>query len=179
MAKFNPFLLAPPALFFGLAVMFYVGLNRGDPNALPTMFENKPAPEIDLTALGGGPIPTNEDLSADGVKLVNFWASWCGPCRVEHPMLEEMSQNGITIIGIDYKDNPDNALRFLAQLGNPYAKLGADFNGRTAIDWGVTGVPETFVIDGSGTILMRHSGPITRAIYDNTIAPVIAGAAQE
>ena len=179
MAKFNPLLLAPPALFLGLGVMFWVGLTReGDPNALPSVFIGKPAPNLDLTPLGNQQPPTNEALREDGVKLINFWASWCGPCRSEAPMLEQMNQNGITIHGIDYKDNPDNALRFLADYGNPFTLSGADFPGTNAIEWGVTGVPETFVIDADGTILLRHSGPIDQRVLDEIILPAMEQASQ-
>jgi cytochrome c biogenesis protein CcmG/thiol:disulfide interchange protein DsbE len=112
------------------------------------------------------------------VKLVNFWASWCAPCRAEHPILSELAAQGITVHGVNYKDDPAKAQAFLAELGNPYATIGADPAGRTAIDWGLYGVPETFVIDGSGTVVLRFAGPITRQELDRKILPAIRKARQ-
>ncbi|MBL4805847.1 MAG: DsbE family thiol:disulfide interchange protein [Rhodobacteraceae bacterium] len=179
MAKFNPVLLAPLAIFAGLGAMFYFGLTRDNPDQLPSALQGKPVPIINLTDLRSDPAPTNDDLNAEGVKLVNFWASWCGPCRTEHPNLAAMAESGITIIGINYKDDPENALAFLEELGDPFAQIGADFTGRNAIEWGVTGVPETFVIDGNGQIIMRWPGPIVGDVYERRIAPAIAKAMAE
>ncbi len=179
MAKFNLALLVPPVIFAGLAVAFYFGLQQEDPADIPSRLTGRHVPNINLTDLRTDPAPTNEDMDLDGVKLVNFWASWCGPCRTEHPNLMEMQENGIPIIGINYKDNPDNALSFLASLGDPFVKVGADFTGRNAIEWGVTGVPETFVIDGNGEIILRYPGPITRKVFEKYIAPAIQEAIAE
>ncbi len=110
------------------------------------------------------------------MKLVNFWASWCGPCRAEHPSLARLAAEGVPIYGINYKDEPEKALGFLGELGNPYAGIGADPAGRTAIDWGLYGVPETFVIDGEGRILLRFAGPITERSLASDIRPAIAAA---
>ncbi len=110
------------------------------------------------------------------MKLVNFWASWCGPCRAEHPLLEELAAGGQPIIGINYKDDPDNARAFLAELGDPFERIGADETGRTGLDWGIYGVPETFVIAADGTILLRHPGPITRDILATRLQPAIDAA---
>ncbi len=110
------------------------------------------------------------------MKLVNYWASWCAPCRVEHPTLEELAAEGVPIYGINYKDDPAKALAFLAELGNPYVAMGADASGRTALDWGVYGVPETFVIDGDGTVILRFAGPITGSVLEKTIRPALAAA---
>jgi cytochrome c biogenesis protein CcmG/thiol:disulfide interchange protein DsbE len=110
------------------------------------------------------------------VKLVNFWASWCAPCRVEHPKLEELAAEGLPIYGVNYKDEPDKALAFLAELGDPYAGIGADAGGRMGLDWGLYGVPETFVIDGDGTVVLRFAGPITQSVLDTTIRPAIEAA---
>jgi len=112
------------------------------------------------------------------VTLVNYWASWCAPCRVEHPNLEELAESGITIYGVNYKDKPGNALGFLEELGNPYAAMGADAQGRMALDWGVYGVPETYVIDGDGQIVLRFAGPITDRVMEKTILPAIEKARQ-
>ena len=105
---------------------------------------------------------SDADLKAGQVTVVNIWASWCAPCRVEHPTLMDLSKDpSIRVVGVNYKDNPENARRFLGQLGNPYAAVGADTAGRAAIDWGVYGVPETFIVGADGTIRHKHIGPLT------------------
>ncbi|MEZ5913056.1 MAG: DsbE family thiol:disulfide interchange protein [Paracoccaceae bacterium] len=176
MARLSPLMIAPPLLFAGLAVLFYAGMSRDNPDELPSTLVGRPAPSVQLTALGDGESFTDADLKADGVKLVNYWASWCAPCRAEHPQLEEMATEGIRLFGVNYKDKPENALKFLAELGNPFAMLGADANGRMALDWGVYGVPETYVIDGEGRIVLRFAGPITKEHLEKTIRPAIAEA---
>lgn len=168
--------LLPPLLFVAMAGLFWLGMQREDPTALPSALEGRSAPPMTLTQLGDLSPLSREMLDAPGVKLVNFWASWCAPCRAEHPILTELAAEGIAIHGINYKDDPAKALDFLAELGNPYAAVGADPSGRTAIDWGLYGVPETFVIDGNGTVLLRFAGPITRQELDRKIRPAIAKA---
>jgi cytochrome c biogenesis protein CcmG/thiol:disulfide interchange protein DsbE len=106
---------------------------------------------------------------------VNFWASWCAPCRAEHPLLTEIAASGVPVIGVNYKDTPANALAFLDELGDPFASIGADRSGRTGLDWGIYGVPETFVVDADGTVLLRHPGPLTRDIVARRLQPVIDG----
>ncbi|MFQ5623731.1 MAG: DsbE family thiol:disulfide interchange protein [Paracoccaceae bacterium] len=177
--RFNPLILLPPIIFFGLAGIFYFGLTRDDPNALPSQFIGEPAPTLTVTELYPDvKVPTDADIRAPGVKLVNFWASWCGPCRAEHPTLERMSKDGITIIGINYKDRPEDAKKFLEDLGNPFAMIGVDSSGRTGIEWGVYGVPETFVIDGDGKVVLRFPGPIVGNVFQKQIAPAIAAASK-
>lgn len=166
-------LILPPAIFLGLALLFWTGMQRDDPTALPSALAGQPAPALVLTALGDGPPPDDAALRAPGVKLVNFWASWCAPCRAEHPLLTEIAASGVPVIGVNYKDDPAKALAFLAELGDPYAAIGADAGGRVAIDWGLYGVPETFVIDGQGNVVLRFAGPITRQELDRKIAPAI------
>ncbi|MEM1129032.1 MAG: DsbE family thiol:disulfide interchange protein [Pseudomonadota bacterium] len=166
----------PPVVFAGLAVMFYLGMQREDPDALPSARTGGAAPAVVLTQLGTDAPFSNADLDAPGVKLVNYWASWCAPCRAEHPQLEQLADEGITIYGINYKDEPAKALAFLEELGDPYAALGADESGRTALEWGLYGVPETFVIDADGVVRLRFAGPITRAILEEKIRPAIAAA---
>ena len=175
MAKVSPLMIAPPLIFAALAVMFYVGMNRDDPNALPSAIAGNPAPPVALTDLGDEPAFTDATLRQPGVKLVNYWASWCAPCRAEHPNLTALAEEGIPIYGINYKDKPENALDFLAELGNPYTAMGADASGRTALDWGLYGVPETYVIDGEGKIVLRFAGPITQRVLAKTIRPAIEG----
>ena len=131
-----------------------------------------------LTQLGSDPPFTDDALREPGVKLVNYWASWCAPCRVEHPNLEALADEGVTIFGINYKDDPSKALGFLEELGNPYVGLGADESGRTGLDWGLYGVPETYVIDGEGRIVLRFAGPVTQRVLDEKIRPAMVEAAE-
>jgi len=167
----------PPVLFAGLAALFYVGMTRDDPQALPSARQGQPAPAVVLTQLGATPIFSDETLRKPGVKLVNFWASWCAPCRAEHATLVKLAEEGVLLLGINYKDDPEKALAFLNELGNPFVALGADDSGRTAIDWGLYGVPETFVIDGDGTIVLRFAGPMTARVLKEKIRPAMEQAA--
>jgi cytochrome c biogenesis protein CcmG/thiol:disulfide interchange protein DsbE len=171
----KPLILLPPVAFAGLALAFWVGMHNGDP-ALPSTMEGRAAPAVEVTALADMALVTQADLTAPGVKLVNFFASWCQPCRVEHPMLDKLAGEGVVIHGINYKDKPDDAVKLLAELGNPYAKIGAD-SGRMALDWGVYGVPETYVIDAKGVVVLRWAGPITEQVLQDTIRPAMAKAA--
>ncbi len=172
--RFNYFLLAPPLIFLSLAGMFYVGLQRENPGALPSVLIGRPVPSVDLLDLRADPAPADADFTASNVKLVNFWASWCAPCRAEAPILERMANEmNIPILGINYKDQPSQALAFLDELGDPFLKVGADPNGRNSIDWGVTGIPETFVVDENGVILFRYPGPISTAILNKRILPLL------
>lgn len=176
MAKLSPLMIAPPLIFAGLAALFIVGMNRDDPDALPSVRVGQVTPQLDLVPLGSETDFDESTLRSDGVKLVNFWASWCAPCRAEHASLELLASEGVPIYGINYKDEPQKALAFLAELGNPYAGIAADPNARTAIEWGLYGVPETYVIDGEGKVLLRFAGPITQSILESTIRPAIAEA---
>ena len=169
-------LILPLVLFAGMAGLFIAGMKRDNPDALPSAFAGKAAPKLDLTALGDGPLLSDAMLRAPGVKVVNFWASWCAPCRAEHPRLMELAAQGVPVYGVNYKDKPEDALGLLAELGNPFAAMGADATGRMGLDWGLYGVPETFVIDGSGTVVLRFAGPITTQEMERTILPAIAAA---
>lgn len=168
-------MLVPVALFAALAGFFFSGLFRNEPDALPSALIGGTAPALAVTELPGhAPLP--ENLLADGeVKLVNFWASWCVPCRVEHPQLETLAEE-LPVYGINYKDEVPAATAFLAELGDPFAAVGVDATGRTGIDWGLYGVPETFVIAGDGTVVLRFAGPITRSVIEDSIRPAIAEA---
>jgi cytochrome c biogenesis protein CcmG/thiol:disulfide interchange protein DsbE len=177
MARVAPLMLLPPLLFAGLAGLFAFGMFREDPDALPSARAGQTAPPVVLAALGDLPLFDDAALRAPGVKLVNFWASWCAPCRVEHPTLEALAAEGVTIYGINYKDDPARALAFLDELGDPYAAIGTDQSGRTALDWGLYGVPETYVIDGQGRVILRFAGPVTRRVLEATIRPAMAEAA--
>jgi cytochrome c biogenesis protein CcmG/thiol:disulfide interchange protein DsbE len=173
----NLLLLLPPLAFAALAAVLYVGLKRENADELPSALIGRPAPGLELTtALRDDPPPTAADLTAPGVKLVNFWASWCAPCRAEHPLLAELAAAGLPVIGVNYKDEPEYALRFLDELGDPFARVGADATGRTGLDWGIYGVPETFVVASDGTVLLRHPGPLTRAVVERRLRPAIEAA---
>lgn len=172
----NPLLLLPPLAFVAFALVAWYALTRENPNELPSALVGRPAPGFErVAALRDDAPPTAADLTAPGVKLVNFWASWCAPCRAEHPILTEIATAGVPVIGINYKDAPANARAFLEELGDPYLRIGADDTGRTALDWGIYGVPETFVVDGAGNILLRHPGPVTRDVFETRFAPLLAG----
>ncbi len=179
MAKFSPLMIAPPAIFAAFVLLAAVGMFRDDPTGLPSARIGQPAPPVVLSELDGKTPFDNAALRAGGLTLVNFWASWCAPCRVEHPNLIKLGQEGIPLYGVNYKDDPSKALAFLADLGDPYDASGADNAGRMALDWGVYGVPETYLIDGDGTILLRHAGPVTERVMQNTLRPAIKAALQD
>jgi len=176
MAKISPLMIAPPAIFAAFAALAAVGMFREDPDALPSARQGQPAPAVVLTELPGKTVFDDSALRGGDVTLVNYWASWCAPCRVEHPHLETLADEGIPIFGVNYKDEPVKALAFLEELGDPYAGIGADEGGRMALDWGLYGVPETYVIACDGTIVLRFAGPITQRVLEDTIRPAIEAA---
>ena len=180
---FSPALVVIPlVLFIALAVLFYFRLYAGNPNIVPSVLIGKPVPEFALPPLEnrGGvdqdiPGLSTADLRGE-VTVVNVWASWCGPCREEAPYLMALSQSGVRVAGINHKDRPENARRFLAQFGNPFSNIGADRNGRVSIDWGVYGVPETFIVDAHGIIIHKHIGPFNQTHVRETFLPIIEAA---
>jgi len=176
MAKVSPLMIAPPVIFIGFAVMAGIGMFRADKDALPSAREGQSAPSVVVSDLPGKVSFSDSDLRKGGVKLVNYWASWCAPCRAEHPNLETLAGEGIPIYGVNYKDDAPKALKFLDDLGDPYVAIGADDSGRMALDWGVYGVPETYVIDAQGVIVARFAGPITARVLQDTIRPAIEAA---
>lgn len=155
---------------------YRVQLEGGNPDALPLALKGQTVPELVLQEMNMAPGFTTQDLKSGGVKLVNFWASWCGPCRVEHPTLMALEAEGIPIYGINYKDDPSDAAAFVNELGDPYIAMGADRSGRNGINWGVIAMPETFVIDGDGTILYRHAGPLTSRVVEGVLRPALEAA---
>ncbi|SET62343.1 DsbE family thiol:disulfide interchange protein [Oceanicella actignis] len=168
--------LLPLAVFALIAAMFWGGLGR-DHETLPSPLVSKPVPEFSLPGLREGEPPLDSALlRAPGVKMVNIWASWCGPCRVEHPFLMQLKALGVPVYGINYKDSRANALRFLEEEGDPFAQVGADEKGRAAIEWGVYGVPESFVVDGQGRIAYKHVGPIQNDDLETKILPALRAA---
>jgi cytochrome c biogenesis protein CcmG, thiol:disulfide interchange protein DsbE len=162
----------PAAAFVLLVVYLAIGLTR-DPHKLPSAMIDKPAPPFALPGLGVRQGLARDDLAGE-VTLVNFFASWCVPCRVEHPMLMRLAaEKKVRLYGIDYKDKPEEAEKLLGQLGDPYGRVGVDADGRVAIDFGVYGVPETYVIDRAGRIRYRQVGPITPEEYEKTVLPLL------
>ncbi|WP_421927611.1 DsbE family thiol:disulfide interchange protein [Neoaquamicrobium sediminum] len=156
--------LLPLGLFMALAAIFLAQLLSGrDNSVVPSALIGAEAPQTSLPPLDGTGLPGLDSTLFEGkVTLVNVWASWCAPCRQEHPLLMQMAQDPrIVVAGLNYKDRPENARRFLGELGNPYAQIGVDGNGRAAIDWGVYGVPETFLVGKDGRIAWKHVGPFT------------------
>lgn len=178
-------MLVPLLVFIALAIMFAFALRSGDPSRLPSALISKPAPDMTLPPVpgirrDGTQVPgfSRADLTAGRVSVVNIWASWCGPCRLEHEFLVEMGalRPRAQLFGINYKDSPGAAVRFLRQLGNPFDKIGEDQRGRAGVEWGVTGVPETFVVDGDGTIIYKLVGPIDAENLREELLPAIDGA---
>lgn len=173
-------LLIPLAVFLGLAALFFFRLGAGDPSQLPSALIGRPAPATELPAIAGlmhegQPVPGLSPADFAGrVTVVNVWASWCVPCHDEAPLLMQLAEDQrIKLVGINYKDQPENARRFLGRYGNPFAASGADPSGRAAIEWGVYGVPETFVIGRDGRIAFKLVGPITPDNLDNVLKPAI------
>src|SRR3954470_299918 len=175
------FVLLPLVLFLALAALFFFRLGSGDPSRIPSALIGRPAPDTNLAAVpglnarDGKPMPGIAAADFKGaVTLVNVWASWCVPCHDEAPLLEALSADKrIRIVGINYKDQPDNARRFLGRYGNPFAAAGADGNGRASMEWGVSGVRESFVAARDATTAYKLVAPITEANLDRVLKPEI------
>jgi cytochrome c biogenesis protein CcmG, thiol:disulfide interchange protein DsbE len=164
--------IVPAVVFAVLAVYLFISLS-GDPRTLPSAMIDQPTPRFTLAGLSDKPGFATTELAGQ-VVLINFFASWCLPCRAEHPLLMNIPRElGVPLYGIDYKDKPDDAGKFLSELGNPYGRIGADSDGRVGIDFGVYGVPETYVIDKAGRIRLRHVGPLTPEDVAKEIAPLV------
>ncbi len=167
--------IVPIVLFAVLAYFLFSSLLSGPPQLLPSMRIDKPAPTVPLPPLDAqakGFSPA--DLKDGHVTVINFFASWCAPCRVEAPVLPLVAQiKGIQFYGVVYKDLPDKSRQFLDELGDPFSRIDIDESGRAGIEWGITGVPETFVIDGKGVVRMHYAGPLTPEFIKNQLMPVI------
>lgn len=173
--------VAPVLIFAGLVALFSFALTTGDPSKLPSALIGKPVPKTEFAAVEGltdkgQPVPgfASSALRDGKVSVVNFWASWCVPCVQEHALLMELKgRTSVPIYGVNYKDQPVAARRFLGRYGNPFEAVGADGNGRGAIEWGVYGMPETFVVNGAGEIVFKHVGPMTPESLTSQVIPAI------
>jgi cytochrome c biogenesis protein CcmG/thiol:disulfide interchange protein DsbE len=180
----------PFLIFAGVAALFAFALTSGDPSKLPSALIGRPVPHTEFASLeglvrDGQPVSGfgSADLAKGHVSVVNFWASWCSPCVEEHPLLIELQKRtGVSVYGVNYKDQTAAARRFLGRYGSPFAAVGVDPTGRNAIEWGVYGMPETFVIGGDGKIAYKHVGPISPESLETKLLPAIekarAGTAQ-
>jgi len=171
--------ILPGLVFLVMAIYFAIGLTK-DPKILPSALIDKPVPEFSLPAIDDGTAGgygkgfTSEDLKKGKVSVLNVFASWCIPCRAEHPFITRLAEMKIApVYGLNYKNKAAEALSWLKELGDPYFAIGADTKGRVGIDWGVYGVPETFIIDGRGKIRYKHVGPLNQEALDEKIIPVI------
>jgi cytochrome c biogenesis protein CcmG, thiol:disulfide interchange protein DsbE len=166
-------LFMPVIVFVAVAIAFAWGLTR-DPNLLPSTLIGKLVPQFSLPPVKGRSLGlSTADLRGD-VSLVNVFASWCTECRLEHPLIMQLKSQGIvTVHGLNYKDPPDDAARWLDKFGDPYTRTGADIKGRVGIDWGVYGVPETFVVSKDGRIAYKHIGPLSAEVLEKKIIPMI------
>lgn len=172
-----------PLLIFTAAAAFFIwGLDpERDPGEIPSVLIDKPVPEFSLPPIRGSEPGeststglSNADLSGEGITLVNVFASWCMPCRAEHSILTDLRrEEDIRLVGINYKDEPEDALAWLDELGNPYDAIGADMEGDAGLEWGISGVPETFFVDNEGIIRYRHVGPIHETEIDDLILPIL------
>ena len=166
----KPLMLLPPFAFAALAAVFWVGLSTKD-EGLPSVFIGRPAPAVLELALPDVPQLTDAMLQSGGVKIVNFWASWCPPCRAEHPTLTALAAEGIVVYGVNMMDREAVAQSFLAEAGNPFAAIAVDPQGKMRIDWGVTAPPETFILGPDGTVLFKFIGPLVGSDYDQRFRP--------
>lgn len=174
--RWNWLAILPLVVFAGLATVFLIQLRSGeDSSFVPSVLIGREAPATNLPPLAGSDLPGLASADFKGhVTLVNVWASWCAPCREEQPLLMTLKGDPrFRLAGLNYKDKSENALRFLGEMGNPFAAIGVDANGRTAIDWGVYGVPETYLVGKDGRILYKHVGPFTAQSIASELMPAI------
>ncbi|WP_341861825.1 DsbE family thiol:disulfide interchange protein [Gymnodinialimonas sp. 57CJ19] len=182
--KLNWLMILPLALtasFFGIAGWQLMNNQDAqtagiDPQALPSPQQGHPAPPLDLELVPGTPLLTRDALEGEDLVILNFFASWCPPCRAEHPTLTALAEAGVPLYGVNYRDREVQALSFLEELGNPYDLIGADPAARNGRDWGVVAMPETFFINADGVIVLHFRGPIVRRSLDNQVRPALAEA---
>ena len=170
MAKVSPLMLAPPLIFAGFVALAAVGMFTGS-DELETTRVGQIAPDVTEASVTGFEGAVAADFARGEVTLVNFWASWCPPCRAEHPKLLELAEAGVPIIGINFRDRDRAAAEYLRADGNPFVAVPFDPEGRTAFDWGVTAPPETFILDGEGRVLYRFIGPLVGSDYEQRFLP--------
>lgn len=175
MARFSLLMLAPPVLFVALAGLFLGGMLRQNPGDLPSALIGQTAPPVPAEGLPGYPVLAATDLASGQITIVNFWASWCPPCRAEHPTLIALAQD-TRVVGVNFRDIATDAAAYLADAGNPFLALGFDPRGRVALDWGVTAPPETFILSGDGTVLFRFAGPLVGSDYEQRFLPALQAA---
>ena len=171
--------LYPASVFLALAWLLFQRLGAGDPASIPSVLIGQTAPPLNLPGLDGGPRLTDADLRAGHVSVVNVFGSWCEPCHEEHPNLmtlaadPELKKKGVAIYGVAQRDSDENVRRFLGAKGDPYAKVGLDPDNRAGIDWGVYGVPETFIVRGDGKLIFKLVGPMSADTLESEIKPQI------
>ena len=176
MAKISPLIILPPAIFAAFAGIALSAMLSNDPDELPSTFVGQQAPALPVEAVNGTQQLTDADLRSGEVTIVNFWASWCPPCRAEHPTLLELAAQGYRVAGVNFRDQQDQASSYLIDYEDPFFATGFDLRGRVAIDWGVTAPPETFIVDGDGTVLFRFVGPLVGSDYEQRFLPELAKA---
>lgn len=173
MAKISPLMVLPPVIFAGLAGLFLAGMFRDNIGELPSTIIGQPAPSVPEEAVPGTDQLQLADLATGKITIVNFWASWCPPCRAEHPTLLALEEEGFRIAGINFRDAANDASKYLVDDDNPFFATGFDPRARTAIDWGVTAPPETFIIGPDGTVLNRYIGPLVGSDYEQRFRPML------
>ena len=175
MPKIAPMMILPPMIFAGIATTFFVGMQRDDPDALPSTREGLDAPLIQPVAVADLPTFGADELNGEGIKIVNFWASWCAPCRVEHPHIVGLGEE-FPVYGINGDTSDRAALGFLDELGNPYDGVVRNDRNVQSIEWGVYALPETFIIDDSGEVILHFRGPVTQRALESRVLPAIRAA---
>ena len=176
MAKISPMIVLPPVIFAAIAGLLLGGMYFGHSDTLPSNLIGRDAPAVPQEGLPERAPLTDADLRDGKVTIVNYWASWCAPCRAEHPVLKDLAAKGYRVAGINFRDTAANADGYLNKQGDPFFALGFDPRGRTSVDWGVTAPPETFIVDGSGKVLFRVVGPLIGANYDQLFLPALQAA---
>jgi len=179
MSKFSPLLILPFLIFAGLAALFFAGMFRDNAGEIPSTIIGQIAPSVPEEAVPGTTLITANDLASGEITIVNFWASWCPPCRAEHPTLLALEEQGYRIAGLNFRDAADDASEYLVADDNPFFATGFDPRGRTAIDWGVTAPPETFIVGPDGTVLDRFIGPLVGSAYEQQFLPMLETAQSE